>query len=134
MVIRPLSNYAIQQGLLSHGDRVLGAVSGGPDSVALLHILHGLKDQLNLHLEVAHLQHGIRGEEAKEDARFVAELAQKFKLPFHLKEMNLPQMKWEGGEGNFETLGREEGHRFFFEVVRERKFDKVVEADTEKDQ
>ena len=134
MVIRPLSNYAIQQGLLSHGDRVLGAVSGGPDSVALLHILHGLKDQLNLHLEVAHLQHGIRGEEAKEDARFVAELAQKFKLPFHLKEIDLPRLKSKAGKGNLEALARAQRYGFFAEVVRSRNLAKVATAHTQDDQ
>ena len=134
MVIRPLSNYATQQGLLSHGDRVLGAVSGGPDSVALLHILHGLKDQLNLHLEVAHLQHGIRGEEAKEDARFVAELAQKFKLPFHLKEIDLPRLKSKAGKGNLEALARAQRYGFFAEAVRSRNLAKVATAHTQDDQ
>ena len=68
-------------------DRVLVAVSGGPDSVALLRLLVELRDELGLHLEVAHLQHGIRGAEAKEDARFVGALADKFGLTFHLKEV-----------------------------------------------
>ena len=65
--------------LISLGDRVLVAVSGGPDSVALLHVLYNLQDELGLHLEVAHLEHGIRGEEAKDDARFVRELAKRLK-------------------------------------------------------
>mgnify|MGYP003694151251 CR=1 FL=1 len=42
-----------------------------------------LREELELRLEVAHLQHGIRGEEAQEDARFVAELTEKLGLPFH---------------------------------------------------
>ena len=63
--------------LISLGDRVLVAVSGGPDSVALLHVLCNLQDELGLHLEVAHLEHGMRGAEAKGDARFVRELAER---------------------------------------------------------
>ena len=72
------------------GDRILVAVSGGPDSVALLHVLHELRDELGLQIEVAHLQHGIRGQEAKDDARFVGALAGKLGLAFHLKEIALP--------------------------------------------
>jgi tRNA(Ile)-lysidine synthase len=121
-------------GLISHGDRVLVAVSGGPDSTALLHLLHGLQQEFGLHLEVAHLQHGIRGEEAKEDARFVAEMAQSLKLPFHLKEIDLPKMKASAGKGNLEALARAERYRFFTEVARERRLDKVATAHTRDDQ
>jgi tRNA(Ile)-lysidine synthase len=81
--------------MLSPGDRVLVAVSGGPDSVALLHVLWKMKDEFNLRLEVAHLEHGIRGEEAREDARFVAALADRWAVPFHLKELELPRMNAE---------------------------------------
>ena len=120
--------------LLSAGDRVLVAVSGGPDSVALLDLLNELREELSLHLEAAHLQHGIRGEEAKEDARFVTALAKKLQLPFHLKEIDLPAMKAHAGKGNLEALARSERYRFFAEVVRERKLDKVATAHTQDDQ
>src|SRR3970040_890524 len=83
--------------LLSPGEPVLVAVSGGPDSVALLHVLHELQNEFSLHLEVAHLQHGIRGAEAEEDARFVAELSERLALPFHLKKIDLPRLKSNAG-------------------------------------
>src|SRR6266849_4342179 len=120
--------------LLSNGDTVLVAVSGGPDSVALLHALYDLREELSLHLEVAHLQHGIRGEEAREDSRFVAAVADKFRLPFHLKEINLPQMKSNAGKGNLEALAREERYRFFAEVARERNIEKIATAHTQDEQ
>ena len=120
--------------LISPGDRVLVAVSGGPDSVALLHLLYDLREELELRLEVAHLQHGIRGAEAQEDARFVAELAQKLGLPFHLKEVNLRQIKSAAGKGNLEALARAERYRFFAAVARERNLDKIATAHTQDDQ
>jgi len=129
-----LRNLAIRQRLLSGGDRVLVAVSGGPDSVALLHLLCELRDQFALHLEVAHLQHGIRGEESKEDATFVAALAESLELPFHLKGIDLPQMKSDAGKGNLEALGRVERYRFFAEVVKDRGLGKVATAHTRDDQ
>jgi tRNA(Ile)-lysidine synthase len=120
--------------LLSSGDRVLVAVSGGPDSVALLHLLYDLRDQFGLHLEVAHLQHGMRGEEAREDARFVAELADKLGLPFHLKEVDLPKIKSTAGKGNLEALARAERYAFFSALARERKLGKIATAHTQDDQ
>ena len=129
-----VGQFGVEQKLLSHADRILVAVSGGSDSVALLHTLFDLRAKLSLHLEVAHLQHGMRGEEANEDARFVAALAQQLGLAFHLKEIDLPAMKTDAGKGNLEALARAERYRFFADVVRARKLDKVATAHTQDDQ
>ena len=120
--------------LLSNGDAVLVAVSGGPDSVGLLHVLCDLRAELSLHLEVAHLQHGFRGEEAREDARFVAAMADTLELPFHLKEVSVPQMKSKAGKGNLEALAREERYRFFADVARQQSIRKIATAHTQDDQ
>lgn len=126
--------YSTKQGLLCCGDRVLVGVSGGPDSVALLHVLYELRDEFGLHLEVAHLHHGIRGEAAEDDARFVFELAKQLALPFHLKKVDLPQMKLDAGKGNLEALGRKERYRFFAAVVEKHRLDKAATAHTRDDQ
>ncbi|MHB9073367.1 MAG: tRNA lysidine(34) synthetase TilS [Desulfobaccales bacterium] len=76
--------YARQERLFTSGDRVLVAVSGGPDSVALLHLLIRLRPMLGLELGVAHFDHGLRGEDSRRDADFVAGLAQRLGLPCHL--------------------------------------------------
>jgi tRNA(Ile)-lysidine synthase len=75
--------------LLEPGDRVLVAVSGGPDSVALLHGLLALKNELNLHLVVAHLNHKLRGIESDEDEQFVKTLASRLKIPFFSKRVDV---------------------------------------------
>jgi len=69
--------------LFRPGDRLLVAVSGGPDSVALLHLLQGLREEWKLGLGVAHFEHGLRGEASREDARFVAALARDLGLPLY---------------------------------------------------
>lgn len=62
-------------------NKILVAVSGGPDSVALLHVLHKLK---SIVLHVAHFNHHLRGNASDGDAEYVRELAARFDLPFHL--------------------------------------------------
>jgi tRNA(Ile)-lysidine synthase len=69
--------------LFQPGDRVLVAVSGGPDSVALLHLLAGWRQELGLELAVGHFDHTLRGRESAEDAAFVEGLAQVLGLPFY---------------------------------------------------
>ena len=57
--------------LLPPGSHVLCAVSGGADSVCLLHALYHLRPSLNFSLSAAHYDHGLRGEDSTQDARFV---------------------------------------------------------------
>jgi tRNA(Ile)-lysidine synthase len=66
--------------LVSPGEVVVVGVSGGPDSLCLLHILRGLRADYSLALHVAHLHHGLRGAEADEDAEFVRALAAEWEL------------------------------------------------------
>ena len=63
--------------MLAPGTRVAVAVSGGPDSVCLLHVLHALAPEYGITLSVAHLNHKLRGEDSELDERFVAQLADK---------------------------------------------------------
>ena len=78
-----VSAYARRECRFAPGDRVLVAVSGGPDSVALLHLLVRLAPELGLDLGVAHYDHGLRGEDSRSDADFVNDLAQRLDLPCH---------------------------------------------------
>ncbi len=64
------------------GQACVVAVSGGPDSVALLLLLHELAEPLKLHLIVAHLNHQLRGQDANLDEAYVHRLAQRLQLPF----------------------------------------------------
>ena len=70
--------------LLDVEDSIVVAVSGGPDSVALLHILFLLAETHKWRLIVAHVNHQFRGEESDREAEFVAELCAKLGLPFEL--------------------------------------------------
>ena len=63
--------------MITHGDIILVGLSGGADSCTLLHVLHGLTRKLNITLVAAHLNHGIRGEEAKRDEEFSKTFSEK---------------------------------------------------------
>ena len=75
---RTISRY----NMLDSGDRVVVAVSGGPDSVVLLDVLNRLKDARSLTLVVAHFDHGLRPDDDEDETRFVAALADSLGLPF----------------------------------------------------
>src|SRR3990172_1939299 len=77
--------YMADQALWPADGRLLVAVSGGPDSTALLLVLHRLARRRGLHLAVAHFDHGLRGAAvAAREARFVGDLAATLGLPLHL--------------------------------------------------
>lgn len=77
--------------MISPGDTILAGVSGGPDSLALLHLLKKLQDPLQFRLYAGHLDHMFRGEEAEADARLVESLSRQWQIPFVTERVNVPQ-------------------------------------------
>ena len=75
-----------QDRLVETGDRILVAVSGGPDSVALLRLLTALRSEFGIQLAVIHVDHGLRPQEARRDAAFVQHLADQLGLPLVYKD------------------------------------------------
>ena len=86
-------------------DRVAVAVSGGADSVALLHVLVELAPRWNLRLVVLHLNHLLRGEESARDAAFVKELARSLG-PGDCARSQLARCMWMFAAGVFGTAVR----------------------------
>ncbi len=106
--------------LFESGARIVVAVSGGPDSVCLLHILYLLSSQWGLGLEVAHFEHGLRGRESRDDARFVEKLSHDFGLSFSIEHGNVRAF------ADREGMGIQEAARILRYDFLER-----VRADTE---
>lgn len=75
--------------LINSGDNVLAAVSGGPDSMALLDVLNKIKKELNFSLAAAHLNHMFRGEEAEGDAKLVEEFCRNQGIPVTVEAINV---------------------------------------------
>lgn len=82
-------NYIKKHHLINYGDSIICAVSGGADSVCMLDILTSLKEELNLTLYVAHLNHNLRGDESLRDEIFVKDLCEKYSLPFYSKTVDV---------------------------------------------
>jgi len=97
--------------LLSRGDRVLVAVSGGPDSVALLSILCALRPKYDLHVWAVHFHHGLRGTEADEDAEFVKNVSDRLRVAYLCERLRVRSTRAKG-----RSL-QETAHRLRYEAL-----------------
>ena len=83
--------------MVAQGDRVIVSVSGGPDSTALLHMLHRLSGELGLTLHVFHMDHGLRGPDSAADAAYVCDFAERLGLPCTVVALPPGELKHQAG-------------------------------------
>ncbi|NTW13639.1 MAG: tRNA lysidine(34) synthetase TilS [Candidatus Moranbacteria bacterium] len=103
------------------------ACSGGPDSVALLHVFLSLRDKLRLRIGVIHVNYRIRGEESDGDESFVRILCDQYDVPCYVFRPKIVQ-------GRNEEELRDIRYRYFEKILRIETFDHIVTAHTEDDQ
>ncbi len=118
--------------LLSLGDTVLVAVSGGADSVALLHLLGELRAKLGIDLHVAHLNHGLRPD-ADEDAAYVQQLAGALNVPVTTETTDIRRLAVQQ-KRSVEDAGRSGRYAFFARVAAHVGARRVATAHTRDDQ
>ena len=87
---REVTGYIKENHMIEKGDTVLAGVSGGGDSVTMLYILKEYQKELEFTLRVVHVHHGIRGEEADRDSRFVQELCAGWEIPCRVYSYDVP--------------------------------------------
>ncbi len=126
-------NSIVRHNMLATGDHVVVAVSGGPDSVALLHVLEGLHDRLSFTLSVAHLNHKLRGEPSEKDADFVIEYAASLGLPCVVESEDVGRFCEEQGI-SIETGAREMRYAFLERVASSDDAQKIATGHTADDQ
>jgi tRNA(Ile)-lysidine synthase len=120
---------AARHRLFGPGASLLVAVSGGPDSVALLHALTCLRDDLALTLAVGHVHHGLRAE-ADRDAAFVRGLAARLDCPVAVEAVQVPQRP----DGSPETAARAARYAALARLARAAGASRIVTAHTADDQ
>ncbi len=106
--------------MIPKGSAVIIGLSGGADSVALAHFLYVRQQALNFKLIAAHLNHGLRGEEADRDEVFVSDLCRNWNVPLHICHANIKKEAQASGEGE-EECGRRLRY-LFFEELASRKY------------
>ncbi len=126
-VLKTIRRYGMFDGVIRAGV----AVSGGADSVALLHVLARLGRRRGWELEVLHFDHGLRGEESDADRRFVEELAAGMGLACHVECADVRAAAQ--GE-NLEQAARRMRYRFFAEVRARQGLEVVATGHTASDQ
>jgi len=116
--------------MVSPGEHVLVALSGGADSVATLAALVRLAPRLGVRLSAAHVHHGLRGREADEDAAFAERLAAELDVPFRLIRLSRALARG----GNVEERARELRYRALREIAAEIGAGKIATGHTRDDQ
>lgn len=122
-----------RHGMVEAGDRVIAAVSGGADSVVLLHTLHGLCGRLAMELVAAHLDHGLRGGEGREDAAFVMDYAASLGLPCVAERADVAAY-CRKNRCSIEQGAREVRYGFLRRVLLDQDADAVATGHTANDQ
>lgn len=112
---------------------VLAALSGGADSVALVHLLNELRLQGKIKLTLAHFEHGIRGAESKEDQKFVIALSQKLGVPLITESACVTEEAEKTGEG-IESCARRLRHDFLRRAKEASGADLIATAHHKNDQ
>jgi tRNA(Ile)-lysidine synthase len=115
------------------GQRVGVAVSGGADSVCLLHVLLELAPRWNLQLTVLHVDHRLRGAESEADARFVADLAARLDLEVLCHQADVGRICRDAG-ANLEQAARQVRQAFFQGLIQAGVVDRVALGHTRSDQ
>ena len=100
-LVAAVADTIARETMLQQGDRVLVGVSGGADSVALLHVLYPLATDLDISIGVAHLNHALRGKAADRDAAFVRSFSEQLGLPCFSDRHDVGrQQQRRGGQSN----------------------------------
>ncbi|MBZ2174581.1 tRNA lysidine(34) synthetase TilS [Schnuerera sp. xch1] len=119
--------------LIEDNDNIVIGLSGGPDSMALFHVLLEIRKEICFNIFIAHVNHGVRGKESDKDERFVENLANRLDLPYYCKTVNMDEYAIEH-KMSPEEAGRELRYNFFREILSKIGGGKIAVAHNKNDQ
>lgn len=133
MILSRIKDLIHQEKLLSKNDKILVSVSGGPDSIFLLHCLNNLKKIYNLKIYTLHINHNLRGVEAKRDENLVKKICFQLSLPLIIKSISVSDYQ-KKHKLSLEEAGRILRHKIYAQICASLKINKVFLAHTADDQ
>ena len=119
--------------MFDKGDKVIVAVSGGPDSTCLLYILNAFKEELGITLVGAHINHCLRGDESDKDEEYAKRICESLDINFYSKKVDIHRVSKEKNL-SCEMAGREVRYDFFKELITKLNASKVALAHNANDQ
>ncbi|MEQ8236591.1 MAG: tRNA lysidine(34) synthetase TilS [Syntrophomonadaceae bacterium] len=126
MLVNKVERFIAKHRLVKPGDKVLLAVSGGPDSMCLLHLLHNLGPKLDLEMAAVHLNHGLRAEAGSEEA-LVREHCRRLGLACYSRKVQVDHLAREW-KTSLEDAGRRARYSYFAEVAQDLDFSRIATA------
>jgi len=133
MILEKVKHTIEKHSMLKEGDKVIIALSGGPDSVCLMDVLARLKDEYGIRLYAAHLNHQIRGIDAQKDAMFCMKRCEEEGIICFIKAYDVPAYSREKGL-SIEEGARELRYGMFFELQKKLSAGKIAVAHNLDDQ
>ncbi len=132
-LVRRVAEFVRRKRLIEPNARVLVAVSGGPDSVCLLNVLHAIRkhgEVPGLELHIAHVNYGLRGEESEGDEAYVRELAERLNIPISCERVALRRRSGR----TIQSAAREARYAVFERLLKEFRLTSVATGHTADDQ
>lgn len=120
-------------GMITAGEAVIAGVSGGADSVCLLALLRIYQQQCPFSLSVVYVEHGIRGEESREDGDFVKQLCSDWQIPCEIFPVDVPSRARANGQ-TMEEAARQLRYEVFAQCSQRRQGAKIAVAHNQNDQ
>lgn len=117
--------------LIEKNDKIVIGVSGGPDSICLLHVLYGLKERLGIEIVVAHVNHMLR-DVADLETEYVQKFCKKLGIECYVKKADILEISKTQKKGT-EEVGRQVRYDFFDEVAKKTNSNKIATAHNSND-
>lgn len=124
-IVRKFKETIIKYEMIKPGDLVIAGVSGGPDSLALLHLLRALRNDLAFRVHVAHVDHCLRGRQAEDEGCWVREKAEEWGFACTVTKIDVPAIAREKGL-SFEEAGHFVRRSFFLDLQQKIGAQKIA--------
>lgn len=132
-MIKKVIRFVKENNLIKDGDKILVALSGGPDSVCMLHLLYAIKEVFNIEVFAAHVNHMLRGEEADKDEAYAKYICESLNIKFFSRKINIEALSKERGI-SLEMAGRDGRYEYFDTLKKQIGLDKIAIAHNLNDQ